>query len=91
MQMKHVIIASIVAIVMLAGFNIISGMRHDSQRSAMLSRTESPASLDSQTAQEPTSLGNQPKAILNDAQSKIDAAQLQNEKQLATAEQEPVK
>lgn len=86
MQIKHIIIASLIAIVLLAGFNIISNQRHDSQRSAMLSETaeaEAPVA-----AQDNTPLGDQPKAILDDANRKIDAASAQNEQQLAAADQE---
>ncbi|WP_201534049.1 hypothetical protein [Psychrobacter ciconiae] len=86
MQIKHVIIASLVAIVVLAAFNIVSNQRHDSQRTAMLSET---AQSDAPTvAQNDTSLGQQPKAILDDANHKIDVATAQNEQQLAAADQE---
>ncbi|WP_169392793.1 MULTISPECIES: hypothetical protein [Psychrobacter] len=86
MQIKHVIIASLVAIVMLAGFNIISNQRHDSQRSAMLNQNDQTA--EPLTTPNSTPLGKQPKAILDDANSKIDAAQKQSNQQLAAADQQ---
>lgn len=86
MPIKPIIIASLIAIVLLAGFNLISNQRHNSQRTAMLSET---AQSDAPTvAQNDTPLGQQPKAILDDANRKINTAEQQSEQQLAAADQE---
>lgn len=82
MQAKHLIIISVAGIVLLLGFNLINGSLHEKNRATVIQNsvatdeasvinTDSPTSND--IASKP--LGEQPKAILEDATSKIDQAQ----------------
>jgi hypothetical protein len=89
MQMKHLIIFSLIGMVALLGFNLISGNQHEKNRkmiaregtseqkttatAASRSNTDSSSSSSANIASKP--LGEQPKAILDDATTKIDQAQ----------------
>ena len=79
MEMKHVIIFAVIGFAALLGFNIINGNSHERNREMAISSTiseQSPATAeasDTSIANKP--LGEQPKAILDDATSKIDQAQ----------------
>ena len=85
MEMKHLIIFAVIGIVSLLGFNIINGNSREQNREAMVSSTV-PESSTVTVAPEPTTsnsstditsqpLGEQPKAIVDSATSKIDQAQ----------------
>ncbi|MBI0427614.1 hypothetical protein [Psychrobacter sp. NG27] len=85
MEMKHLIIFAVIGIVSLLGFNIINGNSREQNREAMVSST-APESSTVTVAPEPDTsgsltditsqpLGQQPKAIVDSATSKIDQAQ----------------
>ena len=85
MEMKHLIIFAVIGIVSLLGFNIINGNSREQNREAMVSSTV-PESSTAAVAPEPDTsnsstditsqpLGQQPKAIVDSATSKIDQAQ----------------
>lgn len=87
MEMKHLIIFAVIGIVALLGFNIINGNSHEKNRemavssmasepstsTAVVSDADNAKSKSTDIANKP--LGQQPKAILDDATSKIDQAQ----------------
>lgn len=81
MEMKHVIIFAVIGIVALLGFNIINGNSHEKNREVAVSSTvsEQPTAAvsDADSSKNIASkpLGEQPKAILDDATNKIDQAQ----------------
>ena len=82
MQAKHLIIISVAGIVLLLGFNLINGSLHEKNRAAVLQNGVATDEASVINADSPTSndiaskpLGEQPKAILDDATSKIDQAQ----------------
>ena len=85
MEMKHLIIFAVIGIAALLGFNIINGNNREQNREAIVSSTV-PESATATVAPEPTTsssatditsqpLGQQPKAMLDSATSKIDQAQ----------------
>ena len=85
MEMKHLIIFAVIGIAALLGFNIINGNSREQNREAIVSSTV-PESATATVAPEPTTsssstdiasqpLGQQPKAMLDSATSKIDQAQ----------------
>ena len=93
MQAKHLIVAALVGLVILLGFNMINSSRHEKARAAMTesaaseaaARTDSTATSandnnDDSIASKP--LGEQPKAILDDATQKIDQVQAVEAKRL---------
>ena len=79
MQMKHLIIFALVGMVVLLGFNLISGHQRDKHREILVnnnsaeSATATDANTDENIASQP--LGQQPKAILDDATTQIKQAQ----------------
>lgn len=84
MQAKHLIIISVAGIVLLLGFNLINGSLHEKNRATVIQNSvatdeasvinaDSPSPTSNDIASKP--LGEQPKAILDDATSKIDQAQ----------------
>lgn len=84
MEMKHLIIFAVIGIVALLGFNIINGNSHEKNRevatvvaseqpTAAVSDADSSKNSSANIASKP--LGEQPKAILDDATNKIDQAQ----------------
>ena len=85
MEMKHLIIFAVIGIVALLGFNIINGNSHEKNREVAISSTASEqptaAVSDADSSKNPPAniaskpLGEQPKAILDDATNKIDQAQ----------------
>ena len=85
MEMKHLIIFAVIGIVALLGFNIINGNSHEKNREVAVSSTvsEQPTAAVSDAGSSKNSsaniaskpLGEQPKAILDDATNKIDQAQ----------------
>ena len=81
MEMKHLIIFAVIGIVALLGFNIINGNSHEKNREVAVSSTvsEQPTAAvsdaDSSANIASKPLGEQPKAILDDATNKIDQAQ----------------
>ena len=91
MEMKHIIIFALAGFVLLIGFNMMSGGRDDSNTTAVVDSNE-PASASTTTdtttqsaasesiASQP--LGQQPKAILDNATSKIDQAQQADKERL---------
>lgn len=91
MQIKHLIIFSLVGIMALLAFNIINDYQRDKDREMALSSTTSEqkttgtlvsdTSNSNNIANKP--LGEQPKAILDDATTKIDQAQQTDQARLA--------
>ena len=96
MQAKHLIIIAIAGIVILLGFNIINSNRHEESRIAMMSesatdndssstagdsKVETQLSINPDIASKP--LGEQPKAIIDNATNKIDQAQQADAERLA--------
>ena len=91
MEMKHIIIFALAGFVLLIGFNMMSGGRDDSNTTAVVDSNE-PASASTTTdtttqlaasesiASQP--LGQQPKAILDNATSKIGQAQQADKERL---------
>ena len=85
MEMKHLIIFAVIGIVSLLGFNIINGNSREQNREAMVSSTVPESSTETVAPEPDTSgsstditsqpLGQQPKAIVDSATSKIDQAQ----------------
>lgn len=81
MEMKHLIIFAVIGMVALLGFNIMNGNQRDKNREAITASSESELvnsdnannSNTSDIASQP--LGQQPKAILDNATAKIDQAQ----------------
>ncbi len=100
MQMKHLIIFALVGIVALLGFNLINGIEHDKNRemavdgvtseqamtSTAVSDTDKEVSGSENIASKP--LGEQPKAILDDATAKIDQVQQTDQARLAQMDSE---
>ena len=94
MEMRHLIIFAVIGIVSLLGFNIINGNSREQSREAMASSNAAEASTatisDTDTISATSSsadiasqpLGQQPKAILDDATSKIDQAQQAEQERL---------
>ena len=78
MEMKHLIIFAVVGMVALLGFNIMNGNQRDKNANAITDSNQ-PEMVDannndtSDIASQP--LGQQPKAILDNATAKIDQAQ----------------
>ena len=79
MEMKHLIIFAVVGMVALLGFNMLNGNQRDKNREAITASSEPELvnsdnnSNTSDIASQP--LGQQPKAILDNATAKIDKAQ----------------
>ena len=79
MEMKHLIIFAVVGMVALLGFNMLNGNQRDKNREAITASSEPELvnsdnnSNTSDIASQP--LGQQPKAILDNATAKIDRAQ----------------
>lgn len=80
MQIKHLIIFALAGIVILAGFNMISGSQREKNREALAASSETENTdiviTDSKTsdiASQP--LGRQPKAILDKASTQIEQAE----------------
>lgn len=102
MQMKHLIIFSLIGMVALLGFNLISGNQHEKNREMLVSEdtseqkttataasrsnTDSSSSSSTNIASKP--LGEQPKAILDDATTKIDQAQQADQARLVQMDNE---
>lgn len=96
MQIKHLIIFSLVGIMALLAFNIINDYQRDKDREMALSSTTSEqktahtlvsdTSNSNNIANKP--LGEQPKAILDDATTKIDQAQQTDQARLAQMDDE---
>ncbi len=85
MEMKHLIIFAVIGIVALLGFNIINGNSREKNREVVISSaaSEQPTAAVFDTGSSKNSsaniankpLGEQPKAILDDATNKIGQAQ----------------
>ncbi|MFT5119334.1 MAG: hypothetical protein ACI9ST_000554 [Psychrobacter glaciei] len=89
MQMKHLIIFALAGIVLLIGFNMFNSNRHESRIAAATSSTTSPATAissedtvntNTDIASQP--LGQQPKAILDNATAQIEQAEQVNQERL---------
>lgn len=85
MQIKHLIIFALAGIVILAGFNMISGSQREKNREALAASSETENTdiviTDSKTsdiASQP--LGQQPKAILDKASTQIEQAEQVSQK-----------
>lgn len=96
MQIKHLIVFALVGMAALLGFNIFNDNQHEKNREMLASNNVS-----KQVAAEPQSeatssssniaskpLGEQPKAILDDATTKIDQAQQVEQARLTQMESE---
>ncbi len=87
MQMKHLIIFALVGMVVLLGFNLISGHQRDKHREILVNNNsaESATATDANTGENITSqpLGQQPKAILDDATTQIEQAQRAEQQRVA--------
>ncbi|MGP5494827.1 hypothetical protein ACTXMK_13730 [Psychrobacter celer] len=90
MQMKHLIIFALVGMVALLGFNLISGHQRDKHREVVLVNnnsaesaavTDTGANTGENIASQP--LGQQPKAILDDATTQIEQAQRAEQQRVA--------
>lgn len=81
MEMKHVIIFAVIGIVALLGFNIINGNSREQNREVAVSTVATDSATDADSTQDNAAaitskpLGEQPKAMLDDATSKINQAQ----------------
>ena len=81
MEMKHLIIFAVVGMVVLLGFNMLNGNQRDKNREAITASSEPELVNSDNTNNSGTSdiasqpLGQQPKAILDNATTKIDQAQ----------------
>lgn len=94
MEMKHLIIFAVIGIVALLGFNVINGNSREKNReiavsgvtsepsasTAIVSDSDAATSSSTNIASKP--LGEQPKAILDDATNKIDQAQQSEQERL---------
>ncbi|MGP5554613.1 hypothetical protein [Psychrobacter celer] len=89
MQMKHLIIFALVGMVVLLGFNLISGHQRDKHREILVNNnsaesataTDAGANTGENIASQP--LGQQPKAILGDATTQIEQAQRAEQQRVA--------
>ncbi|AMN68610.1 hypothetical protein AK825_13735 [Psychrobacter sp. P11G5] len=90
MQMKHLIILALIGIVILLGFNIINGNRHEQNR-AVVANSVTPTSTTTVVPHQDTNhsvdvasqpLGKQPKAIMDNATSQINQAQKADQERL---------
>ncbi|MEN6669471.1 hypothetical protein AAJP47_03750 [Psychrobacter sp. B38] len=99
MQIKHLIIFALVGMVALLGFNLIMGSQHEKNREAAISSamseettgagvSDTKESDGSSTSIANKPLGEQPKAILDDATTKIDQAQQADQARLAQMDDE---
>jgi len=81
MEMKHVIIFAVIGIVALLGFNIVNGNSREKNREVAVSTVATDSATDADSSQDNAAaitskpLGEQPKAMLDDATSKINQAQ----------------
>lgn len=100
MQIKHLIVFALVGMAALLGFNIFNNNQHEKNRE-MLAEDNASAQVAADSAVAPTNeaannsstiaskpLGEQPKAILDDATAKIDQAQQVDQARLAQMESE---
>ena len=92
MQLKPLIIFILVAMVLLLGFNIINGNRHDNNRAVTVNTdtavNTNASGTDMNSASSATDisskpLGEQPKAIMDKATTQIDDAQEADKERLA--------
>lgn len=87
MQMKHLIIFALVGMAVLLGFNLINGHQRDKHREILVNNNsaESATATDANTGENITSqpLGQQPKAILDDATTQIEQAQRAEQQRVA--------
>lgn len=83
MQMKHLIIFALAGIVILLGFNMISGSQREKNREVIAASNDAnasnvnPTTTTSDIASKP--LGQQPKAILDKATTQIEQAEQVNQ------------
>ena len=80
MQIKHLIIFALAGIVILAGFNMISGSQREKNREALAASSETENTdiviTDSKTSDIVSQpLGQQPKAVLDKASTQIEQAE----------------
>jgi hypothetical protein len=89
MQMKHLIIFALAGIVLLIGFNMFNSNRHESRIAAATSSITSPdttissedtVNVTTDIANQP--LGQQPKAILDNATAQIEQAEQVNQERV---------
>ncbi|WP_440464471.1 hypothetical protein [Psychrobacter sp. ASPA161_6] len=92
MQMKHLIIFALAGIVLLIGFNMFNSNRHESRIAAATSSTTTTTSPATAISSEDTvntntdiasqPLGQQPKAILDNATAQIEQAEQVNQERV---------
>lgn len=91
MEMKHLIIFALAGFVILIGFNMMNSSRDEDNRTAVVdSNVPAPATVSTDATMQSAGsesianqpLGQQPKAILDDATSKIDQAQQADKERL---------
>lgn len=90
MQAKHLIILALVGIVILLGFNIINGNRHEQNRAVVASSVTHTSTIEVVPHQDTNHsvdvasqpLGQQPKAIIDNATSQINQAQQTDQQRL---------
>lgn len=100
MQIKHLIVFALVGMAALLGFNIFNNNQHEKNRE-MLAEDNAPVQVVADSVVTPTNeaannssniaskpLGEQPKAILDDATTKIDQSQQVEQTRLAQMESE---
>ena len=87
MVMKHLIIFALVGMAVLLGFNLINVHQRDKHREILVNNNsaESATATDANTGENITSqpLGQQPKAILDDATTQIEQAQRAEQQRVA--------
>lgn len=90
MQAKHLIILALVGIVILLGFNIINGNRHEQNRAVVASSVTPTSTIEVVPHQDTNHsvdvasqpLGQQPKAIIDNATNQINQAQQTDQQRL---------
>lgn len=87
MQLKHLIIFALIGMVALLGFNLINGSTSTTTSELAVSVPDAEASHSTDLANK--SLGEQPKAILDDATAKIEQVQQVDKARLEKMNNEP--
>ena len=99
MEIKHLIILAVIGIVALLGFNVVNGNSHEKNRAGATNNATSESATGTAVSNKDQAtsgsesiaskpLGDQPKAILDDATSKINQAQQTDQARLAQVNSE---
>ncbi len=86
MQPKHIIAAALVGIVALIVFNVLNSHSRPEVAPVQVESSSGPAAQDSTTETAAPSLGEQPKAILDNVHNNIDAAKAKEADKMAQVE-----